>query len=263
MRVLASRRGFSLVELLTVIAIIAILASIIFPVMGMVNNKARMNKCITQLHQIGLGLQFFKSDNRRYPDILATTVQHQSSAAADQPWAPGGPVIPFDRAGQNPDPNAALGLFPEYCKTARLFHCPNSKEIDAAKVVQDPASGTWFYPYDSYDFMIMSAADIRQHYARGWALTPPAAGAKVVGAIPDDPSGNPPATGDATSDYERQLKFRTPPETTVVTWCSNHEIIGGTAYNGRAPVLFLDGHVDQMQAQAVEDYRYRLLPKRE
>lgn len=250
MRVLASRRGFSLVELLTVIAIIAILASIIFPVMGMVNNKARMNKCITQLHQIGLGLQMFKQDNRRYPDILATTVQRVGGV-------PSGAVIPFDRAGQNPDPNAPLGLFPEYVKTARLFHCPNSNKLDTSATATN--AGIEFYPYDSYDFMIMPDGSIRQHYTRSWANTP----ADVPIVIPDDTSGDPPATGNAASDYERQLKFRTPPDTTVVTWCSYHEQIGGNAFSGRAPVLFLDGHVDQMIAQSVEDYRYRLLPKRE
>jgi prepilin-type N-terminal cleavage/methylation domain-containing protein/prepilin-type processing-associated H-X9-DG protein len=256
MRVLASRKGFSLVELLTVIAIIAILASIIFPVMGMVKNRANMNKCITQLHQIGLGLQMFKTDNRRYPDILATTVQHAGGV-------PGGAVIPFDQAGQNPDPNAPLGLFPEYVKTARLFHCPCSKELDTS--AWNACKGVYFYKYDSYDYLILPSGMIGQHYNRDWAtITGTQTAAQAAdAAIAPDTAGNPKATGDATNDYERQLKFRTPPDTTVVTWCSNHAKIAGTTFTGRSPVLYLDGHVDQMPAQTVEKFQYRLLPKKE
>lgn len=252
MKIFAGRKGFSLVELLTVIAIIAILASIIFPVMGMVNQKARMNKCITQLHQIGLGVQMFKTDNRRYPDILATSVQRDI----------GGKVIPFDRTGAD---QKLVGLWPEYVKSARMFHCPCSKYIDMAVTATDTASKIEFYPYDSYDFMMMSTNDIRQHYTRSWLVVPSGTtdiAKEVRNFIPDD-TANPPVTGDATSDYERQLKFRTPPDSTVITWCSNHEVIAGNNFSGRAPVLYLDGHVDQMPAQSAEDFRYRLMPKKE
>jgi len=256
MRVMASRKGFSLVELLTVIAIIAILASIIFPVMSMVNQKARMNKCITQLHQIGLGVQMFKQDNRRYPDILATSVQKDT----------GGNVIPFDRTGADKN---LMGLWPEYVRSSKLFHCPSSKYIDTSAVEQDPASGIWFYPYDSYDFVIMKAGDVRRHYTRSWVVLPSGT-TDPAGPVQNYIADRPPLTGDAAADYERQLKFRTPPDNTVITWCSSHESISGsgtggraTQFGGRAPILYLDGHVDQMQAQDVEELQYRLLPKKE
>lgn len=252
MRVVASRRGFSLVELLTVIAIIAILASIIFPVMAMVSNKARMNKCLTQLHQIGLGVQMFKQDNRRYPDILACTVQRD----------PSGNVIPLSQVTKTTGP---LGLFPEYVKGgARMFHCPNSKYLDDTVAMTDGASGIEFYAYDSYDFMIMPGGSIRQHYTRGWAVMAPGGNpAEAVQAVIPDDTASPRITGDAAADYERQLKFRTPPDSTVITWCSNHASISGGTFSGRAPMLYLDGHVDQQQAQQAEDYRYRLLPRKE
>jgi prepilin-type N-terminal cleavage/methylation domain-containing protein len=62
-----ARSGFSLVELLTVIAIIAILAAVIFPVMGSVREKARQSSCMSNLHNIWLALRMYKQDERQMP----------------------------------------------------------------------------------------------------------------------------------------------------------------------------------------------------
>ena len=248
MRVLAGKKGFSLVELLTVIAIIAVLAGIIFPVMGMVKSRANMTKCITQLHEIGLGLQVFKQDNRKYPDILGAVVVRN----------PG--IIPFDQTGANPN-SPVTGLYPEYVKAARLYHCPSSKNLDMTKFESyDPiGSGTPIdvYSYDSYDFMVFGTSDFRQHYSKSWANTPGDVGAGTMAGAPTDP----------VRDYERQLKFRTPPDDTVVTWCSWHEITTGSGaslqVSGKTPTLYLDGHVDSQNAADVEKFLWRVMPKKE
>ncbi len=252
MRFLTNKRGFSLVELLTVIAIIAILASIIFPVMSMVGNRARMNKCMTQMHQIGLAVQIFKQDNRKYPDVLGVEVMRN-----------GGNVVPMDQPVPSASPQV-VGLFPEYVKSAKLYHCPNSKFIDTTQIIganaaYDPlgtGAGIEAYTYNSYDFMIYGGTDIRQHYTKAWAASPGDVAAQGPGA-----------PGDPQRDYERQLKFKTPPDDTVVTWCSWHEVYSGSGTNltvtGKAPTLFLDGHVDVLSAPEVETQRWRVLPKKE
>jgi prepilin-type N-terminal cleavage/methylation domain-containing protein/prepilin-type processing-associated H-X9-DG protein len=65
----ASRRGasrtgaaFTLIELLVVIAIIAILAAILFPVFAQAREKARQTACLSNLKQIGLGIQMYLQD---------------------------------------------------------------------------------------------------------------------------------------------------------------------------------------------------------
>ncbi|MDR1284179.1 MAG: prepilin-type N-terminal cleavage/methylation domain-containing protein [Opitutaceae bacterium] len=64
-----ARRAFTLVELLTVIAIIGILAAIIIPVVGKVRASARSATCLSNLRQIGIATQMYLTENKNimYP----------------------------------------------------------------------------------------------------------------------------------------------------------------------------------------------------
>ena len=54
--------AFTLVELLVVVAVIALLAAILFPVFMQSREKARASACFANYHQIGMAIQMYASD---------------------------------------------------------------------------------------------------------------------------------------------------------------------------------------------------------
>ena len=125
-----SRRiaAFTLIELLTVIAIIAILAAILFPVAGAAREQARQGSCMSNLHQIYVAASVYRQDEGAYPPALMGNVEVGDTS--------GGNCNPLLSTGQLYDgsvPCAANAdrllygyLYKEQIKDVNLFRCPDN-----------------------------------------------------------------------------------------------------------------------------------------
>jgi prepilin-type N-terminal cleavage/methylation domain-containing protein len=76
------RTAFTLIELLVVLAILSLLAAILFPIFARVRAEARRAACIAQLRQIGLALAMYREDYEDLPPRLSLVTEGYVSAPA-------------------------------------------------------------------------------------------------------------------------------------------------------------------------------------
>jgi prepilin-type N-terminal cleavage/methylation domain-containing protein/prepilin-type processing-associated H-X9-DG protein len=89
------RNGFTLIEILVVIGIIAILMGILLPSLEHVRHNGYMVKCAANLQQIGEGLRIYTNENHgQYPRTVFTAdapLVKGTGGAAPDPFGAGGP----------------------------------------------------------------------------------------------------------------------------------------------------------------------------
>ncbi len=133
----AAHGAFTLIELLTVIAIIGILAAIIIPVVGRVRNTAQAARCVSNLRQVGQEINLFANDNKgQLPNLSGLT----NSAVLD-------PRI-VDRTGgqlayrlwpyySNVPVNTGL-VTPRNVNVHEMLICPSIEALIRPKIITGP-----------------------------------------------------------------------------------------------------------------------------
>jgi prepilin-type N-terminal cleavage/methylation domain-containing protein/prepilin-type processing-associated H-X9-DG protein len=117
------RKAFTLIELLIVIAIIAILAAILFPVFARARENARRSSCQSNLRQLGLGFQQYVQD---YDDRLPGSAQSGDSNLGQ--WIPGCNGTPTPCVSITNPAQPTLGAVYPYIKSAQIFICPSDSQ---------------------------------------------------------------------------------------------------------------------------------------
>src|SRR3954466_7638467 len=103
-RIKSRNRAFTLIELLIVIAIIGLLAAILFPVFTRARENARRSSCQSNLKQILLGI-------------------HQYTQDYDELYPPRLSIIEGKKVG-------FPQLYQPYLKSNQLFQCPSDVKAD-------------------------------------------------------------------------------------------------------------------------------------
>jgi prepilin-type N-terminal cleavage/methylation domain-containing protein/prepilin-type processing-associated H-X9-DG protein len=112
------RRGFTLVEVLAVAAIVAILAALAVPAWNRAGERARAAGCVTKLKTLGLGIQLYSQDH----DGDLPRSFHSAGAHREPGWAAS--IAPYLGA---PSANSVAEWKPVF---NRFFRCPSDSSSD-------------------------------------------------------------------------------------------------------------------------------------
>lgn len=102
------KRAFTLIELLTAIAIIAILAAILFPVFSRAKQAAKSSACLSNIRQLNQGLSLYTDDNNG--EFPGDNIQEPINGGIDQ-------NVTWDM------------LIMPYVKNDDVFHCPTDTVV--------------------------------------------------------------------------------------------------------------------------------------
>jgi prepilin-type N-terminal cleavage/methylation domain-containing protein len=233
-----SKHGFTLTELLIVLAVIAILVAIAFPVFSRAREQTRQTTCMSQMHAINIRVKLYREDEGAYPYVIVGYAKHPDGNY----YTGKGPFQPL------PQPKYFQSNTDMYCPDNPTTEFRNDERLRGEVLTTAeypinyiptrtmlggifevaPLLPAYFFRYDSYDIgprvdkqgqpVLAGGKPVYElHYTQDWT------GADRTGP----------------QDAPNQLKYPHPPEdTTVVCWCTYH-----AAATKMIPVLMLSGKV--------------------
>lgn len=122
-------KGFTLIEILIVIAIISILAAIVFPVFARARESARRASCQSNLKQFGLALQQYVQDyDSLYPYIAPGTLAVTGRAAMGS--GDFNDAYQDTPAANRWDAGPVVKVLQPYTKSEQLAFCPSVEKVN-------------------------------------------------------------------------------------------------------------------------------------
>ncbi|AHF92896.1 N-terminal cleavage protein [Opitutaceae bacterium TAV5] len=219
------REGFTLVELLTVIVIIGILAGILIPVVGTVRKKARSAQCLSNLRQCGAALLLHASENRG--------------------------VINYKAGGSGGIGNIWTGFVANYVVSTAVNYStmPRNPSLDILYCPSyfpfrhDPENSNW--QWDCYGgYFVSTSSSKRTSVSEGGSTW---TSHQINLATLDSPSRYPILMDSITPSLDRQ-RMNITSHTASSSAPSVH-----MRHGSRANTVFYDGHVKALDAVSLKD----------
>ena len=216
--ILRRDQGFTMVELLTVTAVIGVLAGLTFPVLASALNRTRSVQCLNQLRQLGLGLKLYAD---------ADPAGRLPSINSDLPPIVGRPLDSW-----------VMSLTNQLATSAALRICP----ADAAKRWRKRAGEL------SSSYLLNTCLD----HILGADGTPlvMAAGCPSLDQLPSPSASF--ITFEASLAGYQAGEDRVHPETWLLGWPHVTADIDPVRHGRGANYLFGDGHVQAVSARELQ-----------
>ncbi|HPU55272.1 MAG TPA: prepilin-type N-terminal cleavage/methylation domain-containing protein, partial [Verrucomicrobiota bacterium] len=132
-------RGFTLVELLMVLGVVAVLAGALLAVLSTSGARSRQTACLDNLKQLAAACQMYCADNN---DRFALNLPQNAGVRAEGLWVAGNIANPFEAT------NTALvrkGLLYPYLNSETALHCPSdTSHVDGHPRVRSYSMNGWF-----------------------------------------------------------------------------------------------------------------------
>lgn len=235
-RSFCGHKGFTLIELLVVIAIVSLLAAILFPVFARARENSRRASCLSNVKQIGLGLQQYTQD---FDEMLPRI------SICGGPMLESGVASPASTASACLEPGQRLHLWMHviypYVKSAGVFNCPSATDSDYSKTFDGGYEQMINYGYNFYVGMDANGLlNGRSLASIPWATRTPMVAESSNYRTDPDPKCIP---GHMNTTY---------PE---LDWCTVTGANSGDAPLGRhfdrTNIVYVDGHAKSMLRKEV------------
>lgn len=235
------RRGYTLLELLVVVGVIAILISMLLPSLRRSMVIASQTVCMHHLRDLGIGLRLYRYDNDGWLPNAVHPALDTMPGAEPEPWF--------------------LKLFPSHIRDFNVLACPDDpykfrmKRIASVLRTPEPENVGDYPSYGINSFIMMSGggflADLDRHEP-----TRPLNTLLLADAGPDHPS-NSREDGHGHQGPRRNVSlmsvddgFDPFSQQPIEPWITDR-------HDGRMNTLTLDGHVRVARAREIMQERIR------